>query len=205
MSTNPWVAQPDADVPDADDATAAPIGVAFSHPGPAAPQPSVSAPDDADRFPRRDVREDEEVVTRWWVGAHGGAGESTLELLVPESRAAGHAWPVTRPGLPPARVVLVARTNAGGLRAAQLAATEWASGGVPVELEGLVLIADAPGRAPRALKDFAELVAGGVPMVWRLPWVEEWRTGEPVSADTAVKNVSRFVADLQTSRLPGPT
>lgn len=57
--------------------------------------------------------------------------------------------------------MLVARTNARGLRAAQLAATEWASGDVPVHLEGLVLLADAPGRLPKALKQFVRLVAGG--------------------------------------------
>ena len=124
----------------------------------------------------------------WWIGVHGGAGESTLEQLLEGSRAAGHAWPVPPPGTHAAArpsVVLVARTHAHGLRAAQAAAREWASGDVPVRLLGLLLIADAPGRLPRALRDLSRLVAGGVPASWSIGWYEPWRLGTPVS--TAVK------------------
>ena len=85
----------------------------------------------------------------WWLGAHGGAGESTLEELFSGSRAADHSWPLTAAERPPARVVLVARTHARGLRAAQSAIREWAAGDAQVLLLGLVLIADAPGRLPR--------------------------------------------------------
>ena len=123
----------------------------------------------------------------WWVGAHGGAGETTLAQLLTGSRASGHAWPVAAPDTRAARppVLLVARTHASGLRAAQAAAIEWAAGLVSVRLLGLVLIADAPGRPPRALRDLAQLVAGGVPAVWRLPWHEPWRLGEPITASSA--------------------
>jgi hypothetical protein len=75
--------------------------------------------------------------------------------------------------------VLVARTHAHGLRSAQRAAAEWASGAVQgVVVLGLVLVADAPGRLPRVLDDFADIVGGGVPRVWDVPWIEEWRRGE---------------------------
>jgi hypothetical protein len=138
----------------------------------------------------------------WWVGAHGGAGETTLAQLVPGSRAAGHAWPqLTVPAedgaLAPTKVVLTARSNVSGLTAAQRAATEWAAGGVAgVELLGLVIIADAPGRLPRPLKDLTALVAGGVPRVWHLPWSEAWRVGE-VEQTTSPKELRRLLADVR--------
>jgi hypothetical protein len=135
----------------------------------------------------------------WWVGAHGGAGESTLEQLLEGSRANGHAWPHAdeRTTLPP--VIVLARTNARGMRAAQLMAMEWAAGSVPVQLHGLVLIADAPGRPPKPLRDFAQVVAGGFPRLWRLPWVEAWRLGEPVSPETTPKAISDLLAELRTT------
>jgi hypothetical protein len=136
---------------------------------------------------------------------HGGAGETTLAQLLEGSWETGHAWPHT--GNEPTelpRVILVARTNARGLRAAQLAAIEWASGSVAVEVGGLVLIADAPGRLPKPLRDFAQVVTGGVPRVWRLPWVEAWRLGEPVCAETAPRTVTAFVDELRALYLKAP-
>jgi hypothetical protein len=143
-----------------------------------------------------------ETVRLWWLGVHGGAGETTLAQLLEGSWETGHAWPQTdASATEPPNVILVARTNARGLRAAQLAAIEWASGSVPVHLHGLVLIADAPGRLPKALKDFALVVAGGVPRVWRLPWVEAWRLGEPVCAETAPRAVAAFLDELRALQL----
>lgn len=143
---------------------------------PTAPQGGVPAP--AEGLP---IRRQTRSAPLWWVGAHGGAGESTLAAAVEGSAGGGHAWPATAGGSP--RVVLVARTHASGLRAAQLAATQWASGSVPeVELLGLVLVADAPGRLPRELRDLTRLVAGGVPHVWNVPWLEQVRRGEPAAA-----------------------
>lgn len=207
MSTNPWVHSVETDEKAIDDRNVD-EGFATPSPRPAllSPQPSVAPPREADRFDRWTLSDTEaQTVGVWWVGAHGGAGESTLEQLLEGSQAAGHAWPISPPHAVPARVVLLARTNAHGLRAAQLAAIEWASGEIPIQLEGLVLIADAPGRLPRPLKDFAQLVAGGVPVTWRLPWVEAWRTGEPVCAATAPKEITRFLDDLRDLSRLAPT
>ncbi|WP_157254803.1 DUF6668 family protein [Nonomuraea typhae] len=116
----------------------------------------------------------------WWLGCHGGAGCSTLANVVRRGGNAGRYWPV-----PPAgercQVVLIARTHAGGLRAAQVAARQWASGSLPpdVQLIGLVAVADAPGRLPRPLRELLALVSGGLPRVWQLPWVEALRRGDP--------------------------
>jgi acetyl-CoA acetyltransferase len=133
----------------------------------------------------------------WWLGAHGGAGESTLEELFSGSRAAGHRWPLSAAGVPPARVVLVARTHARGLTAAQAAIREWAAGDAQVLLLGLVLVADAPGRLPHGLRRLAALIGGGVPAVWSVPWIEAWRVGEPPAPHNAPRVVRRLLEDLR--------
>ena len=198
--TNPWLKSPDRGAGAGEDATpqlsvAPPPAIpAWAHPQ----STGVSAPRDGDRLARRMVDVSAASVAMWWVGAHGGAGETTLEQLLEGSRASGHAWPCGELGsglTPP--VVIVARTNARGLRAAQLVAIEWASGSVPVALHGLVLIADAPGKLPKPLKDFAQVVSGAVPRVWHLPWVEAWRQGEPVSGETTPKAIVRVLDELR--------
>jgi len=93
--------------------------------------------------------------------------------------------------------VLVARTNARGLRAAQAAATQWAAGLVPhVEVVGLVLMADAPGRLPKALRDLAQVVGGGVPRVWTVPWIEALRLGESLTLADLPRDGRRLVDEL---------
>ena len=159
-------------------------------------QGGVVLPEPLDRLPRRLLADDERTAV-WWLGAHGGAGETTLEELFSGSRAADHSWPLTDADRPPARVVLVARTHAQGLRAAQSAIREWAAGDVQVLLLGLVLIADAPGRLPHSLRQLADLIAGGVPAVWSLPWIEAWRVGEPPAPHNAPKVVRRLLEDLR--------
>ncbi|WP_203234023.1 DUF6668 family protein [Actinomyces sp. 565] len=187
-TTNPWLAQkkpdPEPEAPVSD--------VTPALTGPAAPQEHVSAPEHG-RLPSCDRPGD---VALWWVGAHGGAGESTLSALVPEWRGGGHCWP-RPPDNERARVVLVSRSSAYGLQAAQSAATQWAAGAVPyVELLGLVIIADAPGRLPRPLRDLAQVVGGGVPRAWQLPWVEAWRLGEPPEQTESPRAVRRLIKDL---------
>jgi hypothetical protein len=128
------------------------------------------------------------------VGAHGGAGESSLAALVPGWCAAGHAWPAPCGVRQP--VVLVARTSLVGLTAARAALTQWSSGQVPhVEIVGLVLIADAPGRLPRSLRDLVGAVSQGGPPVWRVPWVKAWRTSRPQLSE-APKQVKQLVRRL---------
>ncbi|WP_446047471.1 DUF6668 family protein [Streptomyces olivaceus] len=121
-------------------------------------------------------RPDEEHAW-WWMGVHGGAGVTTLRLAVPGGGDAGRAWPASARSQP---VVLVARSSAYGIECAQNAARQWASGMVTgVDLLGLVVVADAPGRRPRILQNLVRLVAGAVPRLWEIPWVEPWRLGEP--------------------------
>lgn len=161
--------------------------------GPVSPQSGVPAPDRVDQLPVQDRQNDADL---WWLGVHGGAGESSLSTLISDWPAADHGWPRT-PGNDPVRVVLVARSNMRGLRAAQAAATQWASGMVPhIEILGLVIVADAPGRLPRPLRDFAQVVGGGVPRTWTVPWIESWRLDEPVALSDAPRGVRRLVDEL---------
>jgi hypothetical protein len=130
---------------------------------------------------------------------HGGAGESTLATLAAGSRPAQHGWPVAETPGTSSRVALVARTNWTGLTAAQRAATEWASGvlGESIQLAGLILIPDAPGRLPKPLRDLQQVISGGVPHVWTLPWVEAWRLGPVNPAAPLSKEFRAVLADLQ--------
>jgi hypothetical protein len=197
--SNPWLsvravatdAGPAAPTPDPRQAVAAT--------GPTAPQTGIAVPDLVDQLPFRDHAA---AADLWWVGVHGGAGESTLGRLVPGWSAAGHAWPRTTPSYSMTRVVLVARSHAAGLQAAQKAATQWAAGAVPLtELLGLVIVADAPGRLPRPLRDLAALVSGGVPRTWHLPWIESWRLGEDPHLESSPREVRHLARDL-TALLP---
>ncbi|GAA0439029.1 hypothetical protein GCM10010357_70540 [Streptomyces luteireticuli] len=105
-----------------------------------------------------------------------------LAQTVPGGVDANRAWPAL-PGGHPARVVLVARSSVHGLTAAQQAARQWAAGAVPgAVLLGLVVVADAPGRLPRPLRDLHRLVTGGVPRTWTVPWWEAWRCGTGADA-----------------------
>ncbi|WP_017558027.1 DUF6668 family protein [Nocardiopsis baichengensis] len=160
--------------------------------GPLEPQPLVPAP----AGPHLPHRQAPGPARLWWMGVHGGAGESTLAALSADGAPAEHAWPVAGTGQH--TVVLVARTHHHGLTRARQAATEWASGQVPVRLLGLVLVPDGPGRTPKPLKELAALVAGAVPRLWHIPWVEAWRLA-PASPETAPRAVRRVLA--QTAQL----
>lgn len=194
-SQHPWLVGPSAP----EEALVPAVEESRDLPRPTAPQPGVPEPDSADRLPRRNV---DRPAALWWLGVHGGAGESTLSATVPGSRAAGHAWPITLDGSP-VNVILVARSNANGLAAAQRAATEWASGSLPsIQLVGLVIVADSHGKLPKPLRDLAQVVSGGVPAVWQVPWVEAWRLGEPVDLDSSPKEVRALAAAASASITP---
>ena len=195
--SNPWLSRP-AEPPSP---TAAVTERAPAPPtGPVAPQRGVPVPDRADQLATNDQAQRADL---WWLGVHGGAGESSLAALVPEWRGAEHGWP-RQPGAGPARVVLTARSNMRGLRAAQSAATHWASGIVPhVEVLGLVIVSDAPGRLPRPLREFAQLVSGGLPRTWTVPWIDSWRLGETPTLADSPRAVRRLVDELHAILEPG--
>jgi hypothetical protein len=172
-------------------------GAAVAITGPGRPQPAtVTAPEDGG-LQVAEVRLHPWSPPEpgwWWAGCHGGAGVTTLMNVIEGGQDADRAWPV--PGAGESHVVLVARTHEHGLRCAQAAARQWASGMLPgsVTLLGLVLVPDSAGRRPRALHDLAQLIAGGVPRAWELSWHEEFRLG--VFQGQAPADYRQLAADL---------
>jgi hypothetical protein len=148
------------------------------------PNSGIAPPPPENRLPTRRVDGDELDVSLWWLSAHGGAGETTLASLVDGTRAAGHAWPVAPAGAPPRHVVLLGRTSLDGLTAVQHALAHWGSGQLAVDLKALVLLADAPGKLPRPLRDFARLLQRAAPgPSCLIPWQPAWRLGEAQPSD----------------------
>ncbi|MDF9279085.1 hypothetical protein P4U43_14950 [Arthrobacter sp. EH-1B-1] len=163
--------------------------------GPAAPQRGIPEPDVADRLPRRYVTGS---AALWIVGVNGGAGENAVTRLIDGSRPTEHAWPVVEGAEMPPRVLLVCRSNVNGLESARRALIEWTSLQPPeVELLGLAVLADAPGKLPKPLRDLATIVGGGAPRLWHLPWVEAWRTGT-VDADLVPQETRKFITDINS-------
>lgn len=161
MSDNPWLAPVREPAPE-------PVAPA---PRPWAPGAAVEA---VAGLPVAAV-EQEPRGGMWVVGAHGGAGTTTLAALLGVGDA-GRCWPLGPSGS--TRVVVVARTSAYGIACAQEAAMQWAAGGAPgAELVAVAWVADAPGRLPRALAKRLGLVSGAFPLAVRVPWVGAWRLG----------------------------
>ncbi len=134
-----------------------------------------------------------------WVGAHGGAGVTSLASATGLGLALSQHWPAQELRWP-ARVVLVCRSNAAGYTAAARMIQEWASGSVPgIELLALVVVADAPARPTRALKTRLHELSGTVPLVLTVPWIAAWRD-TPCSADPAATRVAAAVVALITTK-----
>lgn len=186
---NPWLSRPDSVEIQRPEVLEGQLPPAT---GPQTPQSGVPAPAADSLLP---VRERTASASLWWLGTHGGAGESSLASLIYGSAEAGHSWPRPADG-GPANVVLVARTSMAGLRSAQAAATQWAAGRAgDANVLGLVLVADAPGKLPRPLRDFARLISGGVPRTWSIPWIEAWRVGDAPTSDIP-RDLRRLLDDL---------
>jgi hypothetical protein len=190
QSLNPWVPCPTADSADeeAPDPHVPPAAVIR------APLRGMVEPDTADRLGRRTMSGS---AALWITGAHGGAGESRIADLLPGARVTDHCWPVLQDGSAP-RVLLVCRADIRGLTTARSALTQWVSGAAPeLDLLGLAVLADAPGKTPKALRDFAAIVGGGAPRLWTLPWVEAWRHGDTTTPPPA-REYQRFTTDVAT-------
>ncbi|MDJ0321965.1 DUF6668 family protein [Pseudarthrobacter sp. PS3-L1] len=186
---NPWITAPTPETQESDTlATDVPAAAVIS-----APLRGMVEPDTADRLEHRTVNG---AASVWVLGVHGGAGESRLADLLDGAAPTGHCWPVAPSGAK-ARVLLVCRSDMRGLTAAQRALTQWASGATPeVDLLGLAVLADAPGKTPKALRDFASIIGGGAPRLWLLPWVEPWRHGDTTAPLN--RDYQRFITDVTT-------
>ncbi|TLF72432.1 hypothetical protein [Nocardia cyriacigeorgica] len=107
------------------------------------------------------------------MGAHGGAGASTLARWWAPAADTGLAWPAS-----PAttRYVLVAaRLCMPGLTAAADRLREWHAGLAPdgVTVIGLVLTPTRPGRIPSVVRRYRGVVADLVERVYDIGWHDE--------------------------------
>lgn len=112
-----------------------------------------------------------------WVATHGGAGATTLAAVF-GGHDAGRAWPRPEQGEPPS-VLLVGRTHATGLEAVANTLDIFRRGDAPpgLDLDAVVLVADAPGRLPRPLAQRIRTLDAVID-VYRVPWVTTWRTND---------------------------
>lgn len=139
------------------------------------------------------------------VGTHGGAGTSTVARLL-NALDSGCAWPEPPYGVR-VNVVLTARTSAAGLRAASRALAGYCAHGYPesAHLAGFVLVADAPGRLPKDLGRRIAILASAA-MVYRLPWVREWRlsevTPDPLAVWPLAASMRTFARFASASAVP---
>ncbi|WP_433664638.1 DUF6668 family protein [Nocardia sp. CA-128927] len=107
------------------------------------------------------------------LGAHGGAGASTLARWWAPAADTGLAWP----GSPRStqRVVVAARLCMPGLTAAAERLREWHAGLAPdgVTVIGLVLTAARPGRVPATVRRYRRVVAQLVEDLYAIGWHDE--------------------------------
>ncbi|WP_405870144.1 MULTISPECIES: hypothetical protein [unclassified Streptomyces] len=110
-----------------------------------------------------------------WLGTHGGAGVSTLAAVY-GGHDCGRDWPGPED---PHSVLLVARTHASGLAAVLRTLEVFRLGEAPpgLDLDAVVLVADAPGRLPRPLDRQVRLIESFID-VYRVPWIPDWRLGD---------------------------
>lgn len=107
------------------------------------------------------------------VGAHGGAGTSTLARWWAPAADTGLAWPAS-----PATtqlVLIAARLCMPGLTAAADLLRQWHAGRAPagVEVIGLVLTAARPGTVPAVVRRYRSVVTDLVGPVYDIGWHDE--------------------------------
>lgn len=139
----------------------------------AMPSKSLRAPVWDAPVPRADGR----PPAIWLLGAHGGAGVSTLEAIWAPAADSRRGWPAAE-ATP--FVVVVARMHAAGLDAAQRLCLQHQGGGAGgCELLGLVTVAAAPSRPAVSLSRRREIVAASAGASWHIDWVPELLTTTP--------------------------
>ena len=109
----------------------------------------------------------------WLVGAHGGAGVTSLAAALAPMGDAGRVWPAKDTYR---LCVLVGRTTREGLERLHDAALQARAGlAGDVEVLGAILVADTPGGMPKSLQKKLYALESVVPRLWRIDYVPAWR------------------------------
>lgn len=112
----------------------------------------------------------------WLVAAHGGAGATTLAHVWDPMGDAGQMWPAADES--PWCVVVCRSTRSGLEQAHQAVLQAWADRTGGCEVLGVVVVADAPGRVPKALARKIAVISE-VCQVWHVPYLADLRLHEP--------------------------
>lgn len=112
----------------------------------------------------------------WLVGAHGGAGTTTLATSWAPAAESEGVWPAADKH---PYVVLVCRSHLSGLERAHELALQ-AKGGLAehCQLLGVAIVADAPGKLPKKLRQKIDVMGSVVSHLWQIPWIPELRETE---------------------------
>ncbi|WP_329431007.1 hypothetical protein OG339_48490 (plasmid) [Streptosporangium sp. NBC_01495] len=133
------------------------------------------------------------------IGAHGGAGLTTVAALLNHARPGSAAefsgsWPTGR------RIVLVANSSANGAQAAAQMAANWP---LPSSCPALVVVADTPFRAPPLaryrLRAISRLVTAMIAVPY-LPAVRNLGIETALQAQTTARTARRLQRRL--ARVP---
>ena len=136
----------------------------------------------------------------WLLGVHGGSGARCLSAVLPATRYAGRIWP-TSTSSPREPVVLVCRGNHRGLTAVQDYARAYRDQRLAERLQllGVIVSADAPGRTPTPLRRLERLLSGAVPILGHAPWEPTWRLGPPVATDEPPSWLAKLTQSLSAA------
>ena len=108
----------------------------------------------------------------WLVGAHGGAGVTTLAHTLAPFGDAGMTWPVQdeHPWC-----VVVARATREGVEAAHNAVLQsQAAKTGPCRVIGVMLVEAAPDFLPETVEQKITVLKKVVPNIWNVPFIDEW-------------------------------
>lgn len=109
----------------------------------------------------------------WLVGAHGGAGCTTLAHLCAPMGDAGQVWPAAEEN--PFCIVVCRSTKHGLERAHQAALQARAGEAGEIILLGVAIVEDTPEPCPKVLERKISVIERHF-RTWRIPYLEEVRT-----------------------------
>lgn len=146
----------------------------------------------------------------WLVGAHGGAGVTTLAHTFAPFGDAGQTWPVADEN---PWCVVVARATREGTEAAHNAVLQaQASKTGKCRVVGVLLVEAAPDFLPEPVEQKITVLKKVVPNIWHVPFVEDWAAAlrtelpewSPLTDEAPVETVKKTPSRLRRKKQSGP-